>query len=296
MLLLVINESKLDKIFFLCVNVILGILMIVALYPFLLTASSSISDPYAVAARQVVLFPKGFSLLSYKMILSNPEVYRYYYNTLWYVSVGTVINVILTLIAAYPLSRKNFFLKNHIMIFITFTMFFSGGMIPTFLLVRGLGLYNTRWAIVLPTAIAVYNVIIARTYFQSTIPESLCESAKIDGANDILIMYKIVVPLSKPIVAVILLFSAVEHWNSFFPALIYLSDSALHPMQLFLRRVLLIQSEELVASAQGTSERNMIGYQIKYTAIMVTIIPIICIYPFLQRYFVKGVMIGAIKG
>lgn len=294
--MMVIKETRSDKALQFFINIMLAILMIITFYPFVYTASNSISDPFAVASRQVVLLPKGFSILSYKMVLSNPEVYRYYYNTMWYVVVGTTINVMLTMMAAYPLSRIRFFLRNHIMVLITFTMFFSGGMIPTFLLVRGLGLYDTRWAVILPTAVTAYNVIISRTYLQSNIPESLCESAKIDGANDILILYKIVLPLSKPIIAVILLFSAVEHWNSFFPALIYLSDNKLHPMQLFLRRILLIESEELVASAQGTSERNMIGHQIRYTAIMVTIIPIVCVYPFLQRYFVKGVMIGAIKG
>jgi putative aldouronate transport system permease protein len=291
-----IQETRSDRAFFIAVNIILGVLMVITLYPFLYTLSSSISDPYAVAKRQVVLWPKGFSLVSYKMVLNNSEIYQYYYNTLWYVVVGTTINVFMTLIAAYPLSRRKFFLRNQIMMFIAFTMFFSGGLIPTFLLVRGLGLYNTRWAIVLPTAVEVWNIIITRTYMQSTIPDSLCESATIDGANDLAILWKIVLPLSKPIIAVILLFSAVAHWNSFFPALIYLSDKSLHPMQLFLRRVLLIVSEELVASAQGTSERSVIGEQIRYTVIMVTIIPIICVYPFLQKYFVKGVMIGAIKG
>lgn len=291
-----IKESRSDKIFYIIVNIILAIAMIITLYPFIYTLSSSISDPYAVAKRQIVLLPKGFSLESYKMVLDNPEIYRYYYNTIWYVVVGTSINLIMTLIAAYPLSREKFFLRDHIMMFISFTMFFSGGLIPTFLLVRGLGLYNTRWAIVLPTAVSVWNVIITRTYMQSNIPDSLWESATIDGANDLVILCKITLPLSKPILAVILLFSAVSHWNSYFPALIYLADKDLHPMQLFLRRILLIVSEDLVASAQGTSERSAIGEQIRYTVIMVTIIPIICVYPFLQKYFVKGVMIGAIKG
>ncbi len=182
------------------------------------------------------------------------------------------------------------------MFFMTFTMFFSGGLIPTFLLVRALGLYDTRWAIVLPTAVEVWNVIITRTYLQTNIPESLHESATIDGANDLFVLWKIVLPLCKPILAVILLFSAVAHWNSYFPALIYLSDKSLHPMQIFLRRVLLIVSEELVPSSESVSERSFINEQIRYTVIMVTIIPIICVYPFLQKYFVKGVIIGAIKG
>jgi len=291
-----IKESRSDKAFYIVVNIILAIAMIVTLYPFIYTFSCSISDPYAVAKRQIVLWPKGFSLESYKMVLNNPEIYRYYYNTIWYVVVGTAINLLMTLIAAYPLSRQSFFLRNQIMMFMAFTMFFSGGLIPTFLLVKELGLYNTRWAIVLPTAVTVWNVVITRTYMQSTIPDSLWESATIDGANDLIILWKITIPLSMPIIAVILLFSAVSHWNSFFPALIYLADKKLHPIQLFLRRILLIESEELVASAQGTSVRSAIGEQIRYTVTMVTIIPIICVYPFLQKYFVKGVMIGAIKG
>lgn len=291
-----ISETRGDRIFSIINNTILVILMCITLYPFIYTASNSISDPFAVAAKKVILLPKGFSIKSYKMLLDNSEIYRYYYNTLWYVIVGTTLNLGLTLIAAYPLSRKRFFARNQLMMFMTLTMFFSGGLIPTFLLVNGLGLYDTRWAIVLPTAVAIWDIIIARTYMQSTIPDSLCESATIDGANDLCILWKVVIPLSKPIIAVVLLFNAVNHWNSFFPAMIYLSDKKLHPMQLFLRRILLVVSEEVVASAQGTSERNVIGEQIRYTVIMVTIIPIICVYPFLQRYFVQGVMVGAIKG
>jgi len=275
---------------------LLTLLGFVTLYPFLYVLSSSISDPVMVATRQVRLLPKGFSLQSYQMILSNPNVYLAYYNTLWYVVVGTAINAFLTMLAAYPLSRRSFFLGNAIMLFIVFTMFFSGGLIPTFLLVKNLGLYNTRWAIVLSSALSAWSVILARTYIRSTIPESLYESAKIDGANDIRILWSIIIPLCKPIIAVVILFSAVARWNSFFDALIYLPDTKLHPMQLFLRRVLLMASDELVGSARSVGSRSALSEQLRFTVIMVTILPIICIYPFLQRYFVKGVMIGAVKG
>lgn len=190
----------------------------------------------------------------------------------------------------------DFFARDSVMMFMSLTMFFSGGLIPSFLLIRKLQLYNTRWAIVLPSAISVWNIIISRTYIQSNIPESLYDAAKIDGANEIYFLWKVIMPLSKPIIAVIGLFTAVGRWNSYFDALVYLSDKSLHPIQLYLRKILLIVSEELVESAQGTNERSMIAHQIRYTVIIITMLPIICVYPFLQKYFVKGVMVGAIKG
>jgi putative aldouronate transport system permease protein len=275
---------------------LLLVLAFITLYPFLYVLSCSISDPMQVATRQVRLLPKGFSLTSYRMILSNPTVYVSYYNTLWYVVVGTLLNVALTMLAAYPLSRRSFFLGNPIMLFIVFTMFFSGGLIPTFLLVKNLGLYNTRWAIILASATNAWSIILARTFIRSTIPESLCESARIDGANDIRILWSIILPLCRPIIAVVTLFSAVTRWNSFFDALIYLSDPTLHPMQLFLRRVLLMASDELVGSGRSAGSRSALSEQLRFTVIMVTILPIICVYPLLQRHFVKGVMIGAVKG
>jgi putative aldouronate transport system permease protein len=232
---------------------------------------------------------------AYKLVFENPDVWRAYYNTIWYTLVGTTINVFMTVIGAYPLSRKNLIGRNFFTFFITFTMFFSGGLIPSFLLIKNLGLYNTRWAMVLPGAVSAWYIIIARTYFQSSIPDGLIDAAKIDGCNDISILFRIVIPLSAPIIAVLALFYAVGHWNSFFNALLYLPDKNLQPIQIYLVRVLIQASPELIGQIQDEFARSAYFIQLKYAVIIITILPIICVYPFLQKYFVKGVMIGAIK-
>lgn len=279
------------------IRVLLCIAMLITLYPFIYVLSMSISDPKAVLAQEIWLFPKGFSLRAYGMVFENPGVGQAYYNTLWYTIVGTAINVLMTVIGAYPLSRKEFFARGFFMIFIAITMFFSGGLVPLFILINKLGIYNTRWAMVLPGAVSAWNLIIARVYFQTAIPDSLPESAKIDGCNDIGILFKIVLPLSMPIIAVIGLFCAVGFWNSYFPALLYLPDVKLQPITVLLQRIL-IQNDTartIGVMSEGQVARLMYGMQLKYAIIIVTILPIICVYPFLQKYFVKGVMIGAIK-
>ena len=197
---------------------------VVTLYPFLFVLSMSISDPVAVARREVFLLPKGFSLAAYRTVLSDPTVIRSYYNTLWYTAVGSTLNLVFTVMAAYPLSKRNFSARGVLMFLIVFTMFFSGGLIPLFVLVVKLGLYGTRWAIVIPTLIATFNLIICRTFFQ-TLPEDLFESARIEGAGEWRIVWKIVLPLSKPIVAVLVLFYGIAHWNSFFPCLTLPAES-----------------------------------------------------------------------
>ncbi len=269
----------------------------ITLYPFIYIVSSSISNPEAVLAQEVWLFPKGFSLRSYRLILNDSSIWRAYYNTIWYTAVGTAISLALTLIGGYALSRRYLTGRSFFMIFIAITMFFSGGLIPLFILVIKLGLYNTRWAIVLPVAINTWHLIIARVYFQSSIPDSLPEAAKIDGCNDIGIFLRIVLPISAPIIAVISLYSAVAHWNSYFSALIYLPDSRLHPLTMLLRSIL-IQNQMMATMAEleeGQLEALMYALQVKYSVIVITILPIICLYPFLQKHFVKGVMIGALK-
>lgn len=268
----------------------------VTLYPFVYVVSMSLSDPDAVLRQEVVLLPKGFSMKSYQMAVTTPGFFRSYYNTIWYTLVSMILNIVLTVMTAYPLSRREFVFRSQIMVMIAVTMFFSGGLIPLFILVTRLGLYNTRWAIVLPTALTAWHLIIARIFFQTTIPESLNESARIEGANDIAILLRIVFPLSKPIVAVVALFSGVAMWNSFFPALIFLTDKDLKPISIFLRRILILG--EMSASA-GTDDGQLAmfkyGTQFKYSTIILSILPIVFIYPFLQQYFVKGVMLGAIK-
>lgn len=279
--------------------VYLGVLFafIITLYPFVFVLSMSVSDPVAVARRDVFLFPKGFSLSAYRTVLSDPTVLRSYYNTIWYTGVGTALNLVFTVMAAYPLSKRNFSARRILMFLFVLTMFFSGGLIPLFVLVVKLGLYGTRWAIVIPTAIATFNLIICRTFFQ-TLPEELFECARIEGAGEWRIVWKIVLPLSKPIIAVMVLFYGISHWNSFFPALLYLPKSDLQPIQLYLRRVLIQASPEAVQQFE-TGEGGMgimAMVQIKFAVMIVAVLPIILLYPFLQKYFVKGVLIGALKG
>lgn len=290
-----IKKSAGEKVFEGAIAFLLILIILITLYPFVYVFSASISDPKEVAAQNVWLLPKGFSLESYRMAFENPDLWQSYYNTIWYTVVGTALNVLVTVIGAYPLSRKDFFGKGFFMVFIAITMFFSGGLIPMFILVKNLNLYNTRWALILPGLVTTWNLIIARVYFQSSIPESLPEAAKIDGCTDIGILFKIVLPLSTPILAVLTLYYAVGHWNSYFNALIYLADRKLQPVQIYLMKVLIEQSEEALGGMEGVSSRSMYAVQMRYTIIIIVILPILCVYPFLQKYFVKGVMIGAIK-
>jgi putative aldouronate transport system permease protein len=270
------------------------IVMIITLYPFLFVFSMSISDPKYVLDQSVWLFPKGFSVESYKRVFENPDIWTSYYNTIFYTVIGTAFNVMLTIFGAYPLSRKNFFARKQLMIFIVFTMFFSGGLIPLFILIKDLGLYNTRWALIIPGVISAFLLIVSRTFFQS-IPESLDESAKMDGANDITILFKIIMPLSKPIIAVLALFYAVGHWNSYFPAMIYLPDAKLQPLQLYLVKILIQNQDKLSEGLTDELDRALFTLQLKYSIIIVAVLPILLVYPFLQKYFAKGVMLGSLK-
>ncbi|NGP46291.1 carbohydrate ABC transporter permease [Bacillaceae bacterium SIJ1] len=271
------------------------VLMFATLYPFLYVLFASVSDPSQFSQhRGFLLFPLGFSVEAYKMVFDNPMLLISYSNTLFYVIVGTVINMFLTAMAAYGLSRKKVMLAKPIMLMIVFTMFFSGGLIPTYLLIGDLGLLDTRWAMILPTAISAWNLIIMRTSFQG-IPDSLEESARIDGANDFTIFFRIIIPLSLPVLAVITLFYAVGHWNQYFNAMIYLRDRELFPLQLILREILIENSTDGMMQGVVAGDRFIIGETIKYATIIVATIPILFLYPFLQRFFVKGVLIGSLK-
>lgn len=270
------------------------LLMFITLYPFWYITVGSLSNPTAVAQhRGLMLWIKGFTLASYKAVFENPNIWSGYLNTLIYLITGTAINLFMTVLGAYALSRKKLYGKALIMKIIVFTMFFSGGLIPTFLIIRSMGMVDTRWAMIIPGAISTYNMIIMRTAFQS-VPDSLEESARMDGANDFTIMWKIIVPLSLPAMAVIALYYAVGHWNSFFNALIYLRSRPLFPLQLILREILITNSTDTMLTGV-VADREPISETIKYSTIMVSTLPILCLYPFLQRYFVKGVMIGSLK-
>lgn len=279
-------------------NLFLAGWLVVVLYPLLYVVNASVSDPAAIMTGQVRLLPVGFNLAGYEAVFKSRQVWTGYYNSIIYASVGTVINVVLTIMVAYPLSRPDFRGRNVIMFMITFTMLFNGGLIPTYLLVRDLGMVNTRWAMLIPNAIAVWNVIITRTYFQATIPKELLESAHMDGCSNVRFISAIVLPLSRAIIAVIALFYAVSHWNAFFNALIYLRDQRLVPLQIVLRSILLMNQvdPEMMTDVDRAQGLEFLAEMLKYSLIVVASAPVIALYPFVQKHFVKGVMIGSIKG
>ena len=287
-----------DWLFYLVVNTFLGIFLLLVLYPMIYIVSASFSSPAAVAAGRVILWPVDFGFEGYKAVFENDRILSGYANSLYYTVVGTTINVVLTLVAAYPLSRKDLPARSVFMLIFTFTMIFHGGMIPSYMLVKDLGIMNTRWAMVIPGAISVWNMIITRTFFQTNIPDELLEAARMDGCSDFRFFSTIVLPLSKAVIAVITLFYAVGHWNAFFNAFLYLNGKDLFPLQIILRDILvmnsidinLIDDPELAAAKQGMSDL------LKFSLIIVSIVPVLSIYPFVQKYFVKGVMIGSIKG
>lgn len=291
-----IKKTKGDRIFITINTVFMTLLMLVTLYPLLYVAFASISDPTSMIKHTgLLLRPLGFQLDAYGMVMDNPMILQGYKNTLVYVLLGTLINLVMTCLGAYVISRKKFGMKKVITFAIIFTMFFNGGLIPTFLIVKDLGMYNSIWALLIPNAINTYNLIIMRTSFMS-IPETLEEAAIMDGANDFTILFRVVIPLSMPVVAVMILFYGVAHWNSWFNAMIYIRDRSLYPLQLVLREILVASSTESMTASVGNMDKEPVSEIVKYATIMVATIPILFVYPFLQRFFVKGVMIGAIKG
>ena len=286
------KKTRTDYVINFLIGVFLTIICLLFLYPIVHVLAASFSDPMQLMNHRGLLFkPTGFSLDGYKAVMQNKGLWTGYGNTIFYVLAGTFVNMVFTIIAAYVLSRKGWRLKKQITFFIVFTMYFTGGIIPNFLLVKGLGILNSRLALILPNAIATWNLLVLRTGFAS-VPESLIEAPKIDGANEWQIMWKVVVPVSKASIAVILLFYAVGHWNSWFNAMVYLpSARELYPLQLYLREILISNADV----AAGDNTINYIGELVKYCAIIVSTVPILCIYPFVQKYFVQGVMMGSIK-
>jgi putative aldouronate transport system permease protein len=294
------NENKLrsrdDKIFDAILYVITALLLILVGYPLLFVVSASFSNPIDVVEGRVWLLPQGFTLEPYKLVFENEKIWSGYANTVFYAIAGTFINLVLTVLAAYPLSRRDLPGQQFLMFFVTFTMFFSGGLIPTYLLVKNLGMNNTIWAMLIPGAIATYNLIVMRSFFQNSIPNELQESAWMDGCNFFRMLWSIILPLSKPILAVMVLFYGVGHWNAYFNALIYLKDRELFPLQLILREILILNQDDMGGGDVGMTERVMLAESIKYSVIIISSVPVLLLYPFIQRYFVKGVMIGSIKG
>lgn len=293
-----IRESRTDRIFNLINYTILSIFLVSVLYPLIYIVSASLSDGSAVIAGKVVLWPVDFSLAAYSKIFAYDRIWTGYANSLFYAVVGTLVNVGMTLIAAYPLSRKDFYGRGFFLGLFIFTMFFNGGLIPSYLLVKDLGMLNTRSALIIPQALSVWNLIIAITYFRTAIPGELLEAAQLDGCNDFQYFIRILLPLSTPLIAVLSLFYAIGHWNQFFAALIYLSKEELYPLQIILRDIL-IQSQmdmNMLDDMKTMAAKQAMRELMKYALIVVASAPVLIIYPFVQKYFVRGIMLGAIKG
>lgn len=291
--------NKQDRYFYFTNDLFLFMMLLIIIYPLIYVVSASFSSPNAVVTGRVWLFPVDFSLAGYKAVFANNSIMTGYANTIFYTLVGTLISVVLTIAAAYPLARRDFKPRNAIMMIFAFTMFFSGGIIPTYILVKDLGMIDTRWALLLPQAMSVFNVIITRTFFQST-PTELLEASQIDGCSDMRYLLSVLLPLSKPIIAVLALFYSVSIWNSYFDALLYINKESLRPLTLVLRDILVANSIDMSmmqnVDIDTLSAKMGLSELLKYSLIIVSSVPMLVIYPFIQHYFVKGVMIGAIKG
>ncbi|WP_261301519.1 carbohydrate ABC transporter permease [Paenibacillus andongensis] len=293
-----IRESKSDRLFLLGIYMLLTVVLIVVLFPLIFIISSSFSSPQAVVSGKVWLFPVEFTLEGYKAVFRNPQIVSGYMNSLIYAIAGTAVNVALTVMLAYPLARKTFYGRNLIMVLLVITMMFDGGLIPFYLVVKNLHLLDSRWAMILPGAMAVFQVIVARTFFQTTIPDEIAEAAELDGCSDIRFITSIVLPLSKPILAVLTLMYAVGHWNAYFDALIFLKSPNLFPLQIVLRNILILNTIDptMVSKVDQMLAQQGLKDLLKYSLIVVASAPVLIIYPFVQKHFVKGVMIGSLKG
>lgn len=292
-----IKETKSDKVFDIVNCSVSALILLVIAYPIWVVVVSSFSDPFALMAGKVWLYPIGFTLDGYEAIFKHEQVWTGMYNSLIYTVGGTIVNMIVTVLAAYPLSRKDFTLRNPIALMFAFTMWFSGGLIPTYLLIKNMGFFNSRWVMIIPTAMNVWNMIILRTYFQTNVAGEILESAKLDGCDDFRYLLSIAVPLAKPSLAVICLYYMVANWNVFMNAYLYLSKQELYPIQIVLREILLMgRVEEVSTNAVKESQAQLMNELLKYSLVIVASLPMIIIYPFVQKYFVKGIMVGAVKG
>lgn len=289
-------KNKADLLFDVFNYSILGIAGVLVLYPLYFVLIASVSDPVAINNGQLSFYPIGFNLEGFKKIFEDAKLWTAYYNTIFYTVIGTGINIILTMTLAYPLSRINFGGRKFLMAFIMFTMYFQGGMIPTYLLTKQLNLYNTPWVMVLLPAINVFNVIIATNNIKNNIPEELYEAASIDGCGHFQFFFKMVMPLSKSIMAVLVLYYGVAHWNEFMNGLIYLQDQSLQPLQLFLRNILLQNQVSAMGDIDSIMEQQKAAELMKYGLIIVSTVPVLLVYPFIQKYFAKGTMVGSVKG
>ena len=287
-----------DKIFIILIYILLTAIMLVVFLPLVYIVSASFSDPQAVISNEVWFLPVRPTLRGYEAVFKNRNILTGFANSFFYMIVGTRVNIVMTVMCAYPLSRKEFTARNKVAMIFVFTMYFSGGLIPTYMLVNSLGLVNTRLAMIIPSAMSTYNMIICRTYFVNSIPDELYEAGQLDGCTPFKYLIKVVVPLSKPILAVLVLYYGVAKWNSYFDAMIYLKNQTLVPLQIVLRDILILNQVDytMISDASAIAAQRGLTDLLKYSTIVVASLPVLCIYPFVQKYFVKGVMIGAVKG
>ena len=294
-----ISLSLGDRVFVITNYTLLTIIMLLVLYPLIYIISCSFSSPTAVTGGKVWLYPVDFSLVGYETVFNNSEIIPSFWNAVIITFFGTIINVVCTIMAAYPLARRGLMGRGFITGLFAFTMLFNGGLIPTFLIVNQCGLYNSYFALWLPGAVSVYNMVVARTFFQTNIPEELYEAGELDGCTDIMFMLKIALPLSVPIIAVLVMFYAVGHWNGYFNALIYLSDKKKFPLQIVLRNILIenrVDDSNMMVDVEAMARKQGLSELLKYSLIVIGSLPMMVLYPFVQKHFVKGVMIGALKG
>ncbi len=295
--ILVSKRSTGEFIFDKCNEFFMILMVLITVYPFVHVLMASLSESGKLMQHTgILLMPLGFNTAAYKFVMANQRIFTGYINTLFVVVVGTALNILMTSLGAYVISRKNLPIRKPLTIAIVFTMYFSGGLIPRYILINNtLGMKNTLWVLILPGLISTWNLIVMRTAFYG-VPDSIEESAKLDGANDFVILFKIILPTIMSTVAVMILFYAVAHWNAWFDAAIFLRKKELYPLQLVLREILILSSTQEMTTTTAFEEKEALGESIKFAAIIFTTIPILLVYPFLQRYFVKGVMVGAVKG
>jgi len=287
-----------DMAFSFMVYVLLTFVLIIIAFPLIYLVSASFSSPQAVISGRVWLLPVDFTIKGYEAIFKDSSIIRGFLNSLYITVVGTGINILMTVMMAYPISRKKFYGRKAFTMFMMITMFFGGGLVPTFLLINHLHMYNTFWAVMVPGCVGITNVIICRTYFESSIPEELYESASLDGCDDFGFLIRIVLPLSKPVLAVLVLYYVVGHWNSYFNEMIYLEDKVKYPLQVVLRQILIMSqvADEMMLDFSAAEQAQGMADLLKYSTIVVSSLPMLILYPFIQKYFVKGVMIGSVKG
>lgn len=291
-----LNVVLVDRLFVIAVYILLATFLAIVLLPLIYIVASSFSSPAAVSAGRVGLWPVDFTLRGYEVALRDPKIVSGFLNSIFYTTAGTLLSVVLTIAVAFPLSRVDFFGGRLITKLVVFTMLFSGGLIPTYMVVRSMGMLNTPWAMIVPNAIGVWQVILAMAYFRDAIPKELYEAARVDGAGDLRFLVLIAVPLAKPMIAVIALMYAIWQWNSYFDALIYLRTDALYPLQLVLRNILILNTQSNLGDATAMLERQQLADLLKYSLIVISTVPVLLIYPFVARHFTKGIMLGSVKG